>query len=84
MHACNLRLALSALHPSLRIFQSLQLAVMAFELWDYIIQVEDNGSIKFPDLGSVAIYLEDDLIMNLYLVSAKNRLCFSTFAKILQ
>lgn len=48
------------------------------------IQVEDNGNIKFPELGSVAIYLEDNLIMNVYLASAKNKLCRSTFAKILQ
>lgn len=40
---------------------------MAFELWDYIIQVEDNGNIKFPELGFVAIYLKDNLIMNVYL-----------------
>ena len=84
IHACDLRLALSALHPSLRIFQSLHFTVMAFELWDYIIQVKDNGSIKFPDLSSVTIYLEDNLLLNLYLASAKNKLCFSTFAEILQ
>ena len=83
-YACHLRLALSALRSSLRIFQSLHLAIMAFELWDYIIQVEDNGNIKFPELGFVAIYLEDNLIMNVYLASAKNKLCCSTFAKILQ
>lgn len=57
---------------------------MAFEPWDYVSQVENNGSVNILDLGSVAVYLEENVIVNLYLASAKDKLCFSTFAKIPQ
>lgn len=46
---------------------------MAFDPWACVMLVEDDRRVTGPDVGSVAVHLEENLIMNSYEASVKDK-----------
>lgn len=46
---------------------------MAFDPWACVMSVEDDGRVTGPDVGSVAVHLEENLIINSYEASVKDK-----------
>lgn len=46
---------------------------MAFDPWACVMSVEDDGGVTGPDVGLVAVHLEETLIINSYEASVKDK-----------